>query len=202
MCGISLLFLSLLSLYCVEVAAYPNGYVWGCLNISASYPFCNWSLPIEKRIEDLISRLTLTEKLNLMGANTVTTGVGSCTCMDSGVLRLGIPTYLHLVETNSAVASQCVSPSVCATEFPAPACLAASFNRTVWAIKGKIISDEMRAFNNINWMRGTDNGNAYIGLTGFGPNINIVRDPRFGRNSELPSEDPFLAGLFLSFYFF
>lgn len=33
-----------------------------------------------------------------------------------------------------------------------------------------------------------------VGLTGFGPNINIVRDPRFGRNSELPSEDPFLAG--------
>lgn len=180
--------------------AYPNGYVWGCTNISATLPFCNTSLPLTTRLSDLITRLTLTEKLNLLGANTITTGVGSCTCMDSGVDRLGIPSYLHLVETNSAVASMCVSANVCATEFPAPACLAASFNRTVWDIKGRILSDEMRAFNNINWMRGTDNGHAYIGLTGFGPNINIVRDPRFGRNSELPSEDPYLAGTYASHY--
>lgn len=57
----------------------------------------------------------------------------------------------------------------------------------------------MRAFNNLNWHRG---GGVLqkIGLTGFGPNINIIRDPRFGRNSELPSEDPYLAGQYAIAY--
>lgn len=75
---------------------------------------------------------------------------------------------------------------------------------------------EMRAFNNLNWYR-SSTPYSFIGLLGFGrlityflphcsdynmfylgPNINIVRDPRFGRNSELPSEDPFLSGSYLS----
>ena len=50
----------------------------------------------------------------------------------------------------------------------------------------------MRAFNNLAWHRG--NANDKIALTGFGPNINIARDPRFGRASELPGEDPTLNG--------
>jgi len=54
---------------------------------------------------------------------------------------------------------------------------------------GKVLSDELRAFNNIGWHRGTKDAPASkIGLSAFGPNINIVRDPRFGRNSELPGE--------------
>jgi len=51
---------------------------------------------------------------------------------------------------------------------------------------------EMRAFHNLAWHRG--NAGDLLGLTGFGPNINIARDPRFGRSSELPGEDPFLNG--------
>jgi beta-glucosidase-like glycosyl hydrolase len=46
----------------------------------------------------------------------------------------------------------------------------------------------MRAFNNLNWYRGVEAPYSLIGLTGYGPNINIERDPRFGRNSELPGE--------------
>jgi beta-glucosidase-like glycosyl hydrolase len=83
---------------------------------------------------------------------------------------------------------------VCATNFPSPAALAASFNETVWKTKGRVISDEMRAFNNNNGVRFSEGSGAYIGLTGFGPNINLARDPRWGRNSEVPSEDPFLTG--------
>ena len=41
---------------------FPNGYAWGCLNISKSLPFCNSSLPLNTRINDLISRLSLDEK--------------------------------------------------------------------------------------------------------------------------------------------
>ena len=53
----------------------------------------------------------------------------------------------------------------------------------------------MRAFSNANWYRNSGTAQK-IGVTGYGPNINIVRDPRFGRNSELASEDPFLSGMY------
>ena len=52
----------------------------------------------------------------------------------------------------------------------------------------------MRAMNNLNWCRSGTTCNELIGLSGFGPNINIARDPRFGRISELPGEDPYLSG--------
>jgi beta-D-xylosidase 4 len=52
----------------------------------------------------------------------------------------------------------------------------------------------MRALRNIGASRFAPGNSFKIGLTGFGPNINIVRDPRFGRNSELPGEDPVLSG--------
>lgn len=77
--------------------ALPNGYVWGCLNISSSFPFCDQSLPWEVRTDDLVRRLTLREKVMLLGADTVNTKVGSCDCMDGGVERLGLPRYMNLV---------------------------------------------------------------------------------------------------------
>ena len=52
----------------------------------------------------------------------------------------------------------------------------------------------MRAFYNEGWHRTANDGHDYIGVTGFGPNINLSRDPRFGRNYELPGEDPLLNG--------
>lgn len=73
----------------------------------------------------------------------------------------------------------------CATTFIGPVGIGASFNRSSWWLKGDAISTEMRALNNYQ-------GN--LGLSGFGPNINLVKDPRYGRNSELPGEDPFLSG--------
>ncbi len=72
-----------------EAPNFPNGYAWGCYNISANLPFCNPNLSFDDRINDLISRLNLTEKLGLLGPNTVSTKVNPCNFMDSGVLRLG-----------------------------------------------------------------------------------------------------------------
>jgi len=80
----------------------------------------------------------------------------------------------------------------CATAFPGALGLAATFNRSVWWNKGDVISTEMRALYNSGGKRKCEE--CYVGLTGFGPNINIARDPRFGRTSELPSEDPYLNG--------
>jgi beta-D-xylosidase 4 len=107
---------------------------------------------------------------------------------------------MNLVEANTAVNSACYAENVCATNFPSPAGLAASFNASLWRTKGAVISDEMRALSNSNWVRFSPGSGAFIGLTGFGPNINLARDPRWGRNSEVPSEDPFLAGSYATEY--
>ena len=86
-----------------SMAAYPNGHAYGCLpgNVSAKLPFCNASLTVSERLEDLVGRLTLDEKIGLLAADSATK-VSSCNMMDHGVPRLGIPAYMHLVETNTA----------------------------------------------------------------------------------------------------
>ena len=177
-------------------AGLPNGHAWGCYNISKDLPFCNSNLPINDRVKDLVGRMTIDEKIGVV-AGDPRSNVSTCNNMDSGVPRLGIPAYMNLVEVNTGVTAQCYAPEKCSTTFVGPTGIGASFNKTSWNLKGKVISDEFRAYNNLNYYRGNgDKGIAYLGLTGFGPNINIVRDPRWGRNSEVPSEDPFHAGTY------
>ncbi|EGD72964.1 hypothetical protein PTSG_12201 [Salpingoeca rosetta] len=121
-------------------------------------PFCNTSLSIGARLDDLIGRLSLQEKAGLIGPDPVTS---PCAFLDFGVKRLDIPPYLYLVETNTAVAFACIiSQDMCATTFIGPTGLGAAFNR--------VVSTEMRAFNNLNWHRG---GSVLqkIGLTGTDP---------------------------------
>jgi hypothetical protein len=144
-------------------------HVWGCLpgNVSHHMKFCNRSLPIGERVADLLANLTLKEKAGLLGAGTTT-----CAFMDAGVQRLGIPVYTWCVETNSGAGGICIAEGKCQSTFPAAAGLAASFNRTVWRTKGEIISTELRALNNIGGMR-MGGPNDYIGLNGWGPNINV-----------------------------
>ena len=78
----------------------------------------------------------------------------------------------------------------CSTNIGGPNSIASSWNRTVFRQKGQIISTEQRALRMVG---GTNRvGHAPMSLSAFGPNINVHRDPRFGRNTETPSEDPFL----------
>jgi beta-D-xylosidase 4 len=164
----------------------------GCVTEKAkSFKYCDMSLSAEDRVNALIDLLTTAEKIRLLAPNQT---LGS-TCNDhtGGVERLDVPNYMWLVETNTAVAASCIGPNKCAVVFNGPLGLGASFNRSVWEEKGRLISTEMRAFNNLHWPRGTGPED-FIGVTGFGPNINIARDPRFGRTSELPGEDPYLNG--------
>ncbi len=94
---------------------------------------------------------------------------------------------------NTGVASECLGPNQCATTFVGPTGLGAAFNRDMWASKGTVLSTEMRAFANARWYRGTGAGYpghpankpAHIGTSAFGPNLNAIRDPRYGRNSEV-----------------
>ena len=65
---------------------FPNGFVWGCTSISSHLPFCDMSLSVEERLDDLIFRLSFDEKLSLLSADLVNTGVDACTSMDGGVL--------------------------------------------------------------------------------------------------------------------
>jgi beta-D-xylosidase 4 len=163
-----------------------------CLDAtSQALPFCNFSLGIEQRLDDLLGRLSLEEKIIIISPQSSLGNI--CECHTGGIDRLGISQWTWLVEANSGVAASCYSPGKCSTSFNGPEGLGASFNRTVWRQKGSVFGNEMRAYNNLGWHRATG---GVMGLTGFGPNINIVRDPRFGRNSELPGEDPLLSGTF------
>ena len=93
------------------------------------------------------------------------------------------------------MSSRCLREGSCATTFPSPSLFGASFNRSLWRLKGGTQGVEHRALFNLNGTRGSPGTEGFkLGLNGWAPNINIVRDPRYGRNSELPSEDPYLNG--------
>lgn len=179
--------------FCVVVQAdnqAPN--YWACQDsLSKSFPYCNESLTIDERLHNLISLLTLEEKI---GAIAPDLDYETCVTHTKGSPRIGLPDYMWLVETNTAVASACVNEKTCATEFSGPLSMGASFNRTAWRLKGSVFGTEQRALVNIHGQRGHRDRNDHLGLTAYGPNINQQRDARFGRSSELPGEDPYLSG--------
>jgi xylan 1,4-beta-xylosidase len=145
----------------------------------AAFPICDPSLPSRQRAADLISRMTTTEKITQL----VTTA--------AAIPRIGLPKYEWWSELLHGVA---YSPGVsfggdlpAATSFPMPINLGATFNMSLVHSIAGIISTEARAFNN--------GGRA--GLVFFTPNINIFRDPRWGRGQETPGEDPFLTSKYV-----
>ena len=107
-----------------------------------------------------------------------------------GKESIGLPDYNWLTEANSVIQADCVAPNRCPTQFPGSLNTAASFNRTAFFVKGSVLGTEMRALGNLGSKECFDcPGRMTPPLTAWGPNINIVRDPRFGRTSELPAED-------------
>ena len=136
--------------------------------------FLNTSLPIDARVKDLVSRLTTDEKVHQMLNNS------------PAIPRLGIPAYNWWNEALHGVARSGV-----ATIFPQAIGLAACFDDSLAFREASAISDEARAMYNA----AVRNGNTvqYGGLTFWTPNINIFRDPRWGRGQETYGEDPFLT---------
>ncbi|XVF72724.1 hypothetical protein PTKIN_Ptkin12aG0143200 [Pterospermum kingtungense] len=146
-------------------------------------PFCKVSMPTSVRVRDLLGRLTLQEKIRLLVNNA------------AAVPRLGIKGYEWWSEALHGVSN--VGPGTKfggafpgATSFPQVITTAASFNATLWEAIGRVVSDEARAMYN---------GGA-AGLTYWSPNVNIFRDPRWGRGQETPGEDPVLAGTYAASY--
>ncbi len=139
------------------------------------YPYQNPELSSEERANDLLSRLTLDEKVILM-----------CD-MSEAIPRLGIKKFnwwseaLHGLANNENV-----------TVFPEPIGMAASFdNELVYRIFNAV-SDETRAKYNDAIQQGKEN-TRFLSLSVWTPNINIFRDPRWGRGQETYGEDPYLT---------
>lgn len=137
--------------------------------------YLNSSLPVETRVQDLLQRMTLEEKASQIN-NT-----------SPAIERLKIPAYNWWNEALHGVARAGL-----ATSFPQPIGLAATFNDSAVYKMGIIISDEARAKYN-QFQREGKHG-LYEGLTFYSPNINIFRDPRWGRGHETYGEDPYLTG--------
>jgi len=145
------------------------------MELDTSNPYLNAKLPIDERIEDLLSRMTIEEKTNLMQHES------------KGSERLGIPDYNWWNECLHGVAR-----AGRATVFPQAIGLAASFDEDMVARIASAISEEGRAKHHAAAKAG--NRGQFFGLTYWTPNINIFRDPRWGRGQETYGEDPFLTG--------
>jgi len=162
------------------------------------FPYCNTSLSLEKRVDNLISLLREDEIPPLLTARE---GGGGSPGPPGNVSRIGLPEYdwgvncIHGVQTTCGTNAK--GEPACPTSFPNPNALGASFNSTAWREMGKVIGRELRSL----WLHGATesspwSGKPHAGLDCWSPNININRDPRWGRNQEVPSEDPYLNGQF------
>lgn len=139
------------------------------------YPFNDPKLSVFERVNDLISRLTLEEKVSQMVYNS------------PAINRLGIPEYNWWNEALHGVARNGI-----ATVFPQAIGLAATWDKELIYKVASVISDEARAKYNIALSK--NQRGIYQGITLWSPNINIFRDPRWGRGMETYGEDPFLTG--------
>jgi beta-glucosidase len=137
--------------------------------------YLNTSLPVEDRVNDLVSRMTVEEK----AAQLLYTA--------PAIPRLGVPEYNWWGEALHGVAR-----AGYATVFPQSITIANSWDEDLMLDVANAISDEARAKYH-EFIRRGDHG-IYHGLTFWSPNINILRDPRWGRGHETYGEDPYLTG--------
>ena len=140
------------------------------------YPFRNPELSIDQRVDDLVSRLTLEEKVKQMLNNT------------PSIERLGIPAYNWWNECLHGVGRSEYKVTV----FPQAIGMAASWDDVLLKQVASSIAEEGRAIYNDAQRK--KNYSQYHALTYWTPNINIFRDPRWGRGQETYGEDPFLTG--------
>ena len=139
------------------------------------FPFQDPELRMDERISDLLTRMTLEEKITQLNYDS------------KAIERLGVPQYNWWNECLHGVAR-----SGLATVFPQAIGLAASWDRDMMNRVATTISDEGRAKYH-DYVRKEERG-IYQGITFWTPNINIFRDPRWGRGMETYGEDPFLTG--------
>src|SRR6201996_5415414 len=142
---------------------------------TSALPYTNPALPVDQRVDDLIGRMTLEEKVQQMRDHA------------PAIPRLNVPKYDWWNEGLHGVAF-----AGTATNFPQVIGMAATWDTKLVHRMGETISTEARAKYN-DAMRRNDH-EMFFGLTFWAPNINIFRDPRWGRGQETYGEDPFLTG--------
>lgn len=142
---------------------------------AAERPWLNEALAFEARAQLLVRQMTLEEKVQQMKD------------VAPAIPRLGVPTYNWWNEALHGVAR-----SGLATVFPQAIGMAATWNDSLIFQLATVVSDEARAKHHEYLRR--DSHARYQGLTFWSPNINIFRDPRWGRGQETFGEDPFLTG--------
>ena len=131
---------------------------------ASDWEYCDVSKSDSERVDAMLALLNLTDLITLVSP----TIKPYCEVHSHGIPKVGIPNYKWLTETNSCVAGQgkCVqvpansTSTGCTTVFVGPTGMAASWNRTSWRQKGRTISQELRALNNI--------GYGDVGLSGYG----------------------------------
>ncbi len=139
------------------------------------FPYQNPGLSVEERVNDLVGRMTVDEKISQM--------MNTAPAID----RLGIPAYDWWNECLHGVARAGL-----ATVFPQAIGLGATWDQDLIFKVATTISDEARAKHH-EFVR-NNSRKRYQGLTFWSPNVNIFRDPRWGRGQETYGEDPFLTG--------
>ena len=137
--------------------------------------YLNAGAALDRRVDDLLGRMTLEEKVSQLSSDS------------PAIERLGIPAYNWWNECLHGVAR-----AGHATVFPMPIGLAATFDARLINRMATAISDEARA--KFNEFQHLGKRNIYQGLTFWSPNINLFRDPRWGRGMETYGEDPYLTG--------
>lgn len=151
----------------------------------SSYPFCNPKLNPEDRASDLVSRLNLAEL------------IAQTSSIAPAIPRLGIKDYnwrSNCVHGWTANGGHWLS-DLSWTVFPAPIGIAATFNKKLVSQIGTVTATEGRALHNI--MLASFNGSSTeaAGLNCFSPNVNLFRDPRWGRGEETFGEDPYMLSV-------
>jgi beta-glucosidase len=141
---------------------------------AATPKYLDPSLPLEQRVNDLVGRMTLDEKVRQMQHTA------------PAIPRLGVPSYDWWSEALHGVAR-----SGYATVFPQAIGMAATWDFNMVHVEGETIATEGRA--KFNQAQREGNHRIFFGLDFWSPNINIFRDPRWGRGQETYGEDPFLT---------
>jgi beta-glucosidase len=158
----------------LAASAQPGTMPAVTLSPPADAPWLNMALPVEQRAAALVAQMTLEEKSQQLVNRA------------NAIPRLGVPAYNWWSEAlhGAVIRSR-------ATVFPEPVGLAATFDPELVHQMGTVISTEARVEYNMELRQ-----NQYAGLDFWSPNINIFRDPRWGRGQETYGEDPFLTSQF------
>lgn len=150
--------------------------------------YCNTSASLEDRVQDFVAAMNDTERAAALQTPA------------PAIPRLGAPQFTY-GEALHGAAQGCIPPppgsnsTGCPTSFPAACALGASFDPELFHEVGAAIGAELRGLSNYH-TEGLMTGS----LSVFAPNINLVRDPRWGRAQEVPGEDPYLTSEYVAAY--